>query len=139
MDVSPDDCTGHSADPIHVLVVDDEVIAAMALERLLTRHRFKVSIAANGEQALRLYGEHDVDAVITDFRMPKMNGGELVKNLRSLASNLPIAVMTGYAPEIPNLDITRPVPVMHKPLDVSEVLSMLKAWFPNGPARTPIP
>ncbi len=135
MDRAPDD--GAKKVKAHVLVVDDEPICAMALERFLERRNYQVSIAANGEQALQLHAEASVDAVVTDFRMPKLNGGELTVRLRSIRPDLPVVIVTGYAPEIPDLRLDPPVPVIEKPVNPVEVVELLDSWFPQAGRRLP--
>lgn len=65
-----------------VLVVDDEVQVAKCLRRLLQREGFEVAIAFGPEEALSLLDEFRPDLVITDFRMPRMNGAELLAEIK---------------------------------------------------------
>jgi PleD family two-component response regulator len=74
----------------HVLVVDDEVLAAMALESILRRRGFRVSIAGDGQQALDIWNRDPADAVVTDLKMPRMTGDELAAR-RSCRSSSPAA------------------------------------------------
>ena len=81
-----------------ILVVDDEPQVADTLRDLLEYEGFKVETAENGRQALdRLTSGHRFDLVITDMKMPEMDGLELLKRVQKLRKNLPVIVLTGYA------------------------------------------
>jgi DNA-binding NtrC family response regulator len=81
-----------------ILVVDDEPQVADTLRDLLEYEGFKVETAENGRQALdRLTSGHRFDLVITDMKMPEMDGLELLKRVQKLRKNLPVIVLTAYA------------------------------------------
>jgi DNA-binding NtrC family response regulator len=81
-----------------ILVVDDEPQVADTLRDLLEYEGFKVETAENGRQALdRLTIGHRFDLVITDMKMPEMDGLELLKRVQKLRKNLPVIVLTAYA------------------------------------------
>ena len=75
-----------------LLVEDDEVI------RLLTKTKlaplYKIEEAANGEEALEVLDSKDIDLLIVDIQMPKMNGYELVKILRECNDHKPVIMLT---------------------------------------------
>jgi CheY-like chemotaxis protein len=58
----------------HVLVVDDNVDLAQTFQELLQLHDYRVSIAHDGVQALKLLAQSDVDAVVCDLSMPQLEG-----------------------------------------------------------------
>ena len=71
---------------ITVLVVDDSPVMRSFIRRVMTLSGFEVRNcfeAANGEEALAQLREHDVDVILTDINMPKMNGEELLRQLES--------------------------------------------------------
>jgi CheY-like chemotaxis protein len=76
--------------------VDDEPIVAEALRRLLKAFNHQVEVAGDGESALELFGEGSFDLVITDYRMPGIDGLELAKLIRERAPQQPILMMTGH-------------------------------------------
>ena len=65
-----------------VLVVDDEVGMVTLLRNYLTREGYAVTTAPSAEVALQLLEEHDIAVVLTDLRMPGMNGMELMQDPR---------------------------------------------------------
>ncbi|MFC1674881.1 response regulator [Candidatus Omnitrophota bacterium] len=86
----------------NILVIDDDKLVLMTLKRLLTREGYKVSTAFNGVRALRRIREADFDLIISDIKMPEMDGMEIVKKIREyLVQNgkdlLPEIFITAYA------------------------------------------
>ena len=57
-----------------ILVVDDEASARSGLEKLLKQSGYEVNTAGDGAEALRIATDHPPDVVITDLRMPEMDG-----------------------------------------------------------------
>ena len=66
----------------NILVVDDEIEMRIALETTLKREGHHITLAENGKQALEKLNEDSFDLVLTDVKMPKMNGVELLKALK---------------------------------------------------------
>jgi CheY-like chemotaxis protein len=81
----------------HILVVDDEEAVGYVFERYLAIKGYRVSVAHSGEQALASFRADLPDLVITDYKMPGMNGEELLRRLRALQPGLP-AVMISANP-----------------------------------------
>jgi DNA-binding NtrC family response regulator len=79
-----------------ILLVDDEERLADVLTVALERLGFRALSAADGESALRLVDSEQIDLVLTDLRMPGMNGGELLRKVKLSRPNLPVVVMTAY-------------------------------------------
>lgn len=80
----------------YVLVVDDEPHMRRVLEIMLQKAGHLVVAAENGRQALEILGSKPVDLVITDIRMPEMNGIELLAHLRSSGNEVPVIVITAH-------------------------------------------
>jgi two-component system, NtrC family, response regulator HupR/HoxA len=80
-----------------ILLVDDEINILNALNRGLASENFKCFIATNGNRALEIMEENDIAVVVTDMRMPGMNGLELLKNLKEKYPNTVRIVLSGYA------------------------------------------
>ena len=79
-----------------VLVVDDEVSARSGLEKLLGQSGFEVVTAADGALALTAAAETAPDVVVTDLRMPNMDGMTLLAKLREQDPSLPVIVTTAF-------------------------------------------
>ena len=82
--------------PTRVLVVDDDPSARSALLRLLEQDGFLGEGAGDGAHALRIVGEHPPDAVVTDLKMPGMDGIELLGKLKEINRDLPVIVFTSF-------------------------------------------
>lgn len=82
-----------------ILVVDDDALLRRTLTRFLKREGFRVSEATDGEEAWEFVQEHEVDVIITDVKMPRRTGIELLESLREEQSDIPVILITG-APNV---------------------------------------
>lgn len=80
-----------------ILVVDDDQGIKEVLEIMLTREGYEVASAGSGNEALALCRRKNYDVVITDLRMPKMDGIELLKGIKSLSPETMVILITAYA------------------------------------------
>jgi CheY-like chemotaxis protein len=80
----------------HILIVDDEPVLADACKQYFEHFGYKVTVAHDGQAALDLYENEAIDALITDFRMPRMNGQELLKRMRQRKPTLPAIMVSGF-------------------------------------------
>ncbi len=79
-----------------VLIVDDEKNYLVILEALLAPEGYEVITEVNSLNALRLIKETEFDLVITDMKMPKMDGIELLEEVKKIDPELPVIIMTAY-------------------------------------------
>src|SRR6188472_3389639 len=79
-----------------VLVADDEPNLRKVLSAQLARDGFEVHTAEDGEHATRILAEHHIDLVITDLRMPKMDGMELLKYVVAEHPDIPVIMITAH-------------------------------------------
>lgn len=79
-----------------ILIVDDEKNYLVVLEALLAPEGYEIITTHKAKEALRLIGEADLDLVITDMKMPGMNGMELLDESKRLKQELPVIIMTAY-------------------------------------------
>ncbi len=77
-----------------VLVVDDQQPNRVTLERILSREGWNVSHAEDGRQGLERLREGGVGVIVTDLKMPRMSGLELLKAARALAPDVEVVVRT---------------------------------------------
>lgn len=80
----------------HILVAEDDPLAAMGLEAYLTDHGYRVTTAVDGVAALAAFNTEPADILVTDIRMPRMHGQALIAELRARRPDLPVIVMTGH-------------------------------------------
>ena len=79
-----------------VLVVDDEENLRLVLRTLLRRHGYEVETAVSGEDALGMVDSFGPDVVLTDVRMPKMGGLDLLTTLKAKGNEATVIVMSAY-------------------------------------------
>jgi ATP-dependent Lon protease len=81
----------------HVLVVDDEDIARTNLEYILKKEGYHVSTAINGADALEKVMASEFDLILTDLKMEKMDGMQLVESVKRVSPHTDIVMITGFA------------------------------------------
>lgn len=123
-------------EPIHILVAEDEALAAMALEDFLSIQGYRVTVAGDGIEAMERSLEDPPDALITDLRMPRMDGHALIREMRARDATLPVVVMTGFLTHDSDLtnDRWKPLEILSKPVSPQTILDTL-----NRMLGTPLP
>ena len=79
-----------------VLVVDDTLGIREALEKILQKEGYRVLTAADGEEAVRLLQKHDVALLLTDLKMPGIDGAELLKIAKTISPEIEVVLITGH-------------------------------------------
>ncbi len=129
--------------PPRVLLVDDSISVRRFVGRMLTVGGFDVVTANDGAEAIAKVAEGRFDVVITDLEMPRVNGYELIEDLRRRSSTrpVPVIVLTTRAGD-KHMSLARRLGVEHyvtKPVDESTfvrlVASLVSAASPAGAAR----
>lgn len=116
--------------PFSILIVDDEIAAVNSLQEVLSGLGYVVRCASNGEDALREFHKDPVDLLVTDLRMPKLNGRKLIREIRSVSRQLPVIVVTGDLGETETLGsefdpgITR---LIRKPVSLRDLESEIES------------
>lgn len=80
----------------NILIVEDEAATAWALEESLSEEGYTITTVDSAEQALASMREHRPDVVITDLRLPRMGGLELVRRIAGRKHPAPVIVVTAY-------------------------------------------
>jgi CheY-like chemotaxis protein len=103
-----------------VLVVDDVDTIARVYARFLERQGYDVRIAFNGEEALDVWENFKPDLILSDIRMPRMNGFELANTVRKKDPKQKVVLMTGYTDEAEVLEQQKAhgYPFFTKPADL---------------------
>jgi CheY-like chemotaxis protein len=79
-----------------ILLVDDNANGLAARRSVLEELGHRVATATSGGDALDQFAAHKFDLVVTDYKMPKMDGLELIGRLRKQSPDLPIVLISGY-------------------------------------------
>ena len=80
-----------------LLVVDDEAVIREGLKRILEAEDFAVETCSSGYGAIEAMQQREFDLIVTDLKMPGMDGIEVLKSVRTLQPNVPVILITGYA------------------------------------------
>jgi CheY-like chemotaxis protein len=80
----------------HVLLVDDNRDGLLARKALLQEQGMTITTSTNGEDAFEVFIKGKFDLLVTDFKMPKMNGVELIRRIRPLQPNMGIILLSGF-------------------------------------------
>lgn len=83
--------------PLRIMFVDDDVITGRVMKRNCDNAGYECQIFTDAESCLNKFSQVGADIVITDLRMPGMNGFELLSELRQIDVDIPVLVMTGYS------------------------------------------
>lgn len=122
----------------HILLVEDHKINQQVAKELLEKTGMKVSIANNGQEALKLVTEQSFDLVLMDIQMPIMDGISASQEIRKLnlphTQNLPILAMTAHAM---SGDKERSLAAgmnghITKPIDPDELFKAINHWLPSA-------
>lgn len=113
---------------LHILAVDDEPIIGESIAFTLQAPHRMIAVANDGQQALTMAAKQKFDIVITDHRMPKSGGLELVKKLRQRNYTGKIVILSAYlSPEnigtYEELDVDE---VVSKPFDSAELREVIE-------------
>jgi CheY-like chemotaxis protein len=79
-----------------ILLVDDNALGLAARRSVLEELGHQVRTSGSAAEALELCGKHSFDVVVTDYKMPKMNGIELISRLRKLHPALSVILISGF-------------------------------------------
>ncbi len=79
------------------LVIDDDQIVLDSVKRILNEEDFEVETTLNSKNGIALALENDYDIVLTDIRMPDIDGLTVVLNIKTAKPSIPVLVITGYA------------------------------------------
>jgi DNA-binding NtrC family response regulator len=111
------------ADPYHILCVDDEPMIREILRETLEQEGHRVSEAENGQVARDKIDQDAFDLILTDVKMPVMDGFTLMKNLGDLTDEIPVVVITSFGDVDVAVDAIRlgAYDYIVKPFNISQV------------------
>ena len=116
-----------------ILVIDDEELVSESLKKLLKREGYEASVARSGVEALAKIKDAEFDLIVSDIRMPDMNGIEIVKKIRAHLKEggkkpVPEILITGFASE-DNLEEAKKLSVadyIYKPFNIKDFLDIVR-------------
>jgi len=121
----------------NVLIVDDELNMRLVLSAVLKKEGFEVSSASDGREALQVLQSNKIDVVITDLKMPDMDGMELLTNISAQYPEIPVIMITAHGSIATAVEALKKgaLDYITKPFDamdlVSRILSCVKPEQPR--------
>ena len=111
-----------------ILIVDDNPHMSSLLSDILDFFDYKAMGARDGEEALKILIEESFDMVITDLRMPKMGGMDLLHNIKEKFPHMPVVIITGFGTDSSRSDAfaAQADGFLAKPFKVEEIKELLK-------------
>jgi len=111
-----------------ILLVEDDQTARERLCAILQKEEWKVISAADGQEALKIFGQNKIDIVLTDIKMPYLDGLQALHEMRKLNNDFEAIIMTGYGDE------SSAIKAMHdgamnflkKPLDLDNLAVLIE-------------
>ena len=112
---------------LHIMVVDDEEIISESIASVLEAPHRKIALAKDGKEALAMAAKEKFDVIITDHRMPRSGGLELVRVLRQRKYKGKIVVLSGFLSEehIGDYEELEVDQIVGKPLASEELLEVI--------------
>ena len=108
-----------------ILLVDDNSLGLVARRSVLEELGHQVQTAGNAAEALELCGKHGFDVVVTDYKMPRLDGLQLAKMLRAERPGLPVLIMSGRMSDPAALQHSG-FPMLPKPFTINGFMSGLE-------------
>ncbi|MBO4251725.1 MAG: response regulator transcription factor [Clostridia bacterium] len=119
---------------MNILIVDDERDLVSALSAILKQHNYAVDCAYNGEDGLEFAMSGIYDVVILDVMMPKMDGFEVLKRIRTKNITTPVIMLTAKSDVSDKIDALNggADDYITKPFDAQELIARIKALLRRG-------
>lgn len=111
-----------------ILLVDDEPLVRETMSEILALHGAEVSVAVDGEDGFRAWQQGVFDLLVTDQRMPRCTGLELIARIRAAGSAIPVLIVSGYGMEgMREVQDQDPrLRILGKPFETAQLLSLLR-------------
>lgn len=117
-----------------MLIIDDEELITQTVARVLEKNGYEVLVAKSGSDAVIMAEEEEFDLVISDIRMPGIDGVETVKKVHEAVKTkkgkkIPVIFVTGYADESveAKAKTLKPHAYIYKPFDYDEFLAHVRS------------
>jgi len=115
-----------------ILCIDDHLNGLIGRKMLLENDGYTVLEATGGDEGLKLFLSHSVDAVVLDYQMPGMNGDVVAAKMKRVKSHVPIMLLSGYGP-LPKRKLKAVDTFLSKSQPPKILLSTLQSLLDNKP------
>lgn len=110
-----------------ILLVDDDCEFNKAMKKMLEREGYRVTVARNGLEALQVLSRGAADLVVSEVRMPELDGTGLMTEIRSKAIDVPVIFLTAYGEVESYLEVMNKgaFEYLNKPIRSPEILNVI--------------
>ena len=121
-----------------ILLIDDNRDGLLVRRALLEEAGYRVTAATNGEEGLKLFETSTFDLVVTDYRMPKMDGLQVIQKIRTEKPGARIVLLSGFVDPLGLTEANTGADVV-LPKGASEAVALVRSVkrLLNGPLRKP--
>jgi len=111
-----------------ILIVDDNPNMSSLLSEMLEVFDYESVRAGDGLEAIDMVNDDDISLVITDMRMPKMSGLDLLRKIKETKPDMPVVVISGYALDEEGTSLLSNMAdgFLNKPFKMSDIENLLK-------------
>jgi len=111
--------------PLTILIVEDEDSIRLTLRDFLKKKGYNVAVASDGVGAIKELLDHEVDVIVSDYRMDILGGDYWIRFLKKHCSEQKVIITSGFLK--PDFPVT--FPILYKPYDYSELEEMIAGAF----------
>jgi CheY-like chemotaxis protein len=110
-----------------ILIAEDDPETRASLRLIATRFGFEVVCAADGVDLLTMAADENFDAIITDLKMPNLNGASAAEIIKMQGGTIPVIALTAFDPREMGLVQDKFTRIFHKPCDVRELFEYVNS------------
>ncbi|CAH2212217.1 sigma-54-dependent transcriptional regulator [Tepidibacter aestuarii] len=123
-----------------ILIADDEQNMLWAIKRALKGKEYKIITAPDGLEALEKFKVHEPDLVLLDFKMPKMDGMNVLKEIKNISSKIPVIMITAHGTMESAIEAMKigALDYISKPFDIDELKIQIKKALEIGDMKEQI-
>ncbi|WP_319371550.1 response regulator [uncultured Ilyobacter sp.] len=107
-----------------ILILEDDEKTREKLGKIYVKEGYKVFTAPDGEAGLKIFSENKIDILLTDLRMPKMNGLKFISEVKKITNDCEFIVLSGFGDEADAIEAMRngAINFIAKPIDLEQLL-----------------
>ena len=111
-----------------ILLIDDDREYCRAMQKLFERRGYEIYLALDGQEALEAMSDQMIDLILSDLRMPNIDGIELMAEIRRRKIDVPVIFVTGYGEVESYMDLMNlgAFEYLNKPIDPKELFRVVE-------------
>jgi two-component system response regulator PilR (NtrC family) len=111
-----------------ILLVDDDIEFGKAMKRMFEKAGYAITLAGDGREALERLSEGTFDVIISDLRMPNVDGTELMEEISRLKLETPVVFLTAFGEVESYMDVMNlgAFEYLHKPVRKKDILNVVQ-------------